>query len=113
MTDRPWKQRADELEAKDGIYADYCAWEEWFQRELGDDNWETWEALDAGNKCYVYSISCKLFELGCDTSKAELAEFHEMNDGMREGFSERLAEVWGDEGVFRRCRDWLRKLVQS
>jgi len=24
-----------------------------------------------------------------------------------------LAQVWGDEGVFRRCRDRLRKLVQE
>jgi hypothetical protein len=28
------------------------------------------------------------------------------------GELDHLAEVWGDEGVFRRCRDRLRKLIE-
>lgn len=62
-------------------------------------------------------------------AEQQLAEFVEMNAGMKEGFSERLADIqneiksvlmlmdglaeqWGDEGVFRRCRDRLRALVE-
>lgn len=73
-------------------------------------------------------VLCQLLRAECLKDKAELAEFLEMNAGMKEGFSIRLgdiqneissvlqmldelAELWGDEGKFRACRDRLRKLV--
>ena len=51
--------------------------------------------------------------------KQQLLELQERVETLESGVKgvleqlDNLAELWGDEGVFRRCRDRLRKLIEK
>lgn len=61
---------------------------------------ELHEAKDEGVKVRIADL-----EERYDAAMTEVASVLMLMDG--------LAEQWGDEGVFRRCRDRLRKLVED
>lgn len=57
---RPWAKRAEELLEKEGHYADFSAWEEWFreQDQYADD------ILNdiVGNAAFLYAIFCNVYD---------------------------------------------------
>jgi len=61
---RPWMIRAAELAEKSGCYADYEAWKEWINGELGkDEEIGDWFG-EAGElvMCHLYGWFCRTLE---------------------------------------------------
>jgi len=52
-------------------------------------------------------------ECGCILDACECEPLRDLIDEVADVLDQldRLAEIWGDEGVFRRCRDGLRRAV--
>jgi hypothetical protein len=57
----PWTKRALELAATEGYYADYAAWQEWFDARLDG---ELGGAVDTVHASKMYAAYCSLFDAG-------------------------------------------------
>jgi len=57
---RPWKPTRRDLE-REGHWADFVAWERWFNRQDVDRNFEY---IETGDRCFLYGIFCKAADHG-------------------------------------------------
>lgn len=57
----PWEKRSKELEATEGVYADYAAWCEWFWSFASEATENTTLYIDFSecDKVLLYSAFCK------------------------------------------------------
>lgn len=57
-TERPWSERANE--DRDGVWADFAAWESWVSEKMPDYAEHNFDELDTVAKAYLYSACCDL-----------------------------------------------------
>ena len=57
---RPWAERADELQEREGVYCDYVAWREWFERKRTREGFENPLDEYSPDEVHLYSLMCEL-----------------------------------------------------
>lgn len=63
---RPWAKRAVELEAAEGMYAEYAAWQEWMAQQMRtevEDHFDEIQELNSPVLAVLYSACCEIHEL--------------------------------------------------